>query len=88
MKIDVAHVAKLSRLRIPPEQLNQFEQQMQEIVNMVEDLPQPTVDNLSLRESDAMELRPDEVKPSLHRELLLAGAPKKQAGCVVVPKTL
>lgn len=88
MKIDVEHIAKLSRLTISPQELEQFEAQMRDIVGMVENLPQPTVENLALDESETMTLRPDEVKESYSRELLLRGAPQQQAGCVVVPKTV
>ena len=35
-----------------------------------------------------MELRKDEIRPSLRREVVLQNAPKAVAGCIVVPKTV
>ena len=52
MKIDIAHIAKLSRLHFEPEQIAKFEKDMESIVAMVDHLPDVsdtlTVDPLSL----------------------------------------
>lgn len=34
------------------------------------------------------ELRKDEVKPSMKRDLILANAPETRSGCLLVPKTV
>ena len=39
MKIDIAHIAKLSRLHFEPEQIAKFEKDMESIVAMVDHLP-------------------------------------------------
>ena len=39
MNIDIKHIAKLARLRIEDDQLDKFESEMQNIVGMVEKLP-------------------------------------------------
>ena len=39
MKIDIAHIAKLSRLHIEPEKMDKFEKDMAAIVDMVDRLP-------------------------------------------------
>ena len=39
MKIDIAHIAKLSRLQISPDKLEKFETDMAAIVDMVDRLP-------------------------------------------------
>ena len=39
MKIDIKHIAKLSRLRIEDDKLEKFEKDMESIVNMVDRLP-------------------------------------------------
>lgn len=88
MKIDIKHIAKLARLRIPDNEAAQFESQMQDIVTMVERIPELTDAYSDVDPQHPMELRPDEIKPSYRREELLAGAPEVQAGCVVVPKTV
>ena len=38
--------------------------------------------------SNPMQLRQDEIRPSLKRDQLLQNAPQTQAGCVVVPKVV
>ena len=42
---------------------------------------------LPVDRANRMELRKDEIKPSLRRDVILANAPETAAGCVVVPKT-
>ncbi|MEG1686310.1 MAG: Asp-tRNA(Asn)/Glu-tRNA(Gln) amidotransferase subunit GatC [Angelakisella sp.] len=87
MQIDIKHIATLSRLKLEEEQVEKFQRQMQDIVNMVELLP--ALDGeLSVDPNNRMELRPDEIRPSLRREVVLAGAPEVAAGCVAVPQTM
>lgn len=89
MSIDVQHLAKLARLRIEDEQLPKFEKDMESIVAMVEQLPEVSGDASGLDPEHPMKLRPDvEGTDKLTRNELLANAPKMQAGCVVVPKTV
>lgn len=88
MKIDIKHIAKLSRLRIEDDKLEKFEKDMESIVNMVDRLPD--VDGtLDLNPKDTMTLREDKaVTDKFKREELLKNAPEVQAGCLVVPKTV
>lgn len=89
MSIDVKHLAKLARLRIEDEKLEKFERDMESIVAMVEQLPQLDGDASGLDPEHPMKLREDiESTEKLTRKELLANAPKMQAGCVVVPKTV
>ena len=87
MQIDIAHLAKLSRLRIEREEMPHFEKDMQAIVAMVENLPE-TNGELGVDTEHPMELRRDEARPSIPREDVLKNAPKTQAGCIVVPKVI
>ena len=86
--IDIARLAKLSRLRIAPEDMPRFEAAMRDIVNMVEHLPDFEDTSLPLDAADAMELREDEVRPSMPRAEVLKNAPQVEAGCVVVPRVV
>lgn len=89
MSIDVQHLAKLARLRIEDDQLAKFEKDMESIVSMVEQLPEVSGDASGLDPKHPMKLREDvESVDKLPRSELLANAPKMQAGCVVVPKTV
>ncbi|MCH5206395.1 MAG: Asp-tRNA(Asn)/Glu-tRNA(Gln) amidotransferase subunit GatC [Oscillospiraceae bacterium] len=89
MAIDVKHLAKLARLRIEDEKLARFEKDMESIVSMVEQLPELTGDASGLDPEHPMKLREDiPGTDKLSRAELLSNAPKTQAGCVVVPKTV
>ena len=88
MNIDIKHIAKLSRLRIEDSELEKFEKEMQNIVDMVEKLPDID-DELVLDSANPMRLREDvAVTDKFTRNELLKNAPQVQAGCLVVPKTV
>jgi len=56
MNIDIKHIAKLARLRVEDEQLDKFESEMQNIVGMVEKLPD-IQDEMTLDPDNPMILR-------------------------------
>ena len=88
MKIDIAHIAKLSRLHIEPEKMDKFEKDMAGRVEMVGGLPQLHCE-LTLDAEHPMKLREDvAVEHKFRREEMLANAPVVQSGCLVVPKTV
>ena len=88
MNIDIKHIAKLSRLHIEEEKLEKFEKDMQNIVDMVEKLPQLS-DELVLDEANPMKLREDKAETGkFTRDELFSNAPQVKAGCLVVPKTV
>lgn len=88
MNIDIKHIAKLARLKIEDDQFEKFESEMQNIVNMVENLPDID-DELVLDEKNPMILRKDKaVTDKYTRQELMANAPQVKAGCLVVPKTV
>lgn len=88
MNIDIRHIAKLSRLSIEEDKLPKFQREMENIVAMVEKLPAVENQTLAVDPADRMELRKDEIRPSLRREVVLQNAPQTAAGCIVVPKTV
>ena len=88
MNIDLRHLAKLSRLSIGEDQVERFQREMENIVAMVEKLPAVENQTLGVDPADGMELRRDEIRPSLRREVVLQNAPQSAAGCIVVPKTV
>lgn len=88
MEIDIKHIAKLARLRIEDDQIDKFKNEMQNIVEMVEKLPDID-DELVLDTANPMKLREDKaVTNKFTRDELMKNAPKVQAGCLVVPKTV
>lgn len=88
MNIDIKHIAKLARLRIEYDQLDKFESEMQNIVGMVEKLPD-IQDEMTLDPDNPMILRKDvAVQDKFTRQELMQNAPQVKAGCLVVPKTV
>ena len=88
MNIDIKHIAKLARLRIEDDQLDKFESEMENIVGMVEKLPD-IQDEMTLDPDNPMILRKDvAVQDRFTRQELMQNAPQVKAGCLVVPKTV
>ena len=88
MNIDIKHIAKLARLRIEDDQLDKFESEMENIVGMVEKLPD-IQDQMTLDPDNPMILRKDvAVQDKFTRQELMQNAPQVKAGCLVVPKTV
>lgn len=88
MNIDIKHIAKLARLRIEDDQLDKFESEMQNIVGMVEKLPD-IQDEMTLDPDNPMILRKDvAVQDKFTRQELMQNAPQVKVGCLVVPKTV
>ncbi|MDR3643701.1 MAG: Asp-tRNA(Asn)/Glu-tRNA(Gln) amidotransferase subunit GatC [Clostridia bacterium] len=83
---DIRRLAKLSRLRLDDGEAEKFSADMENIVTMVENLPEFDSTALPLNADDAMVLREDKTAPSMERDRLLQNAPQIEAGCVVVPK--
>lgn len=88
MNIDIKHIAKLARLRIEDDQLDKFESEMENIVGMVEKLPDIQYE-MTLDPDNPMILRKDvAVQDKFTRQELMQNAPQVKAGCLVVPKTV
>ncbi len=88
---DVETVALLSRLEMTPEELESYAVQLNAILEYADILNkldtkgvEPTAHVLPLKNV----MRPDEVKPSLPRELALANAPEAEDGYFKVPKIM
>lgn len=88
---ETAHVAKLARIALTDEELERFAEQLTTVLEHAaavsaldtEGVP-PTAHPLPLRNV----LRPDEVRPCLDREEVLAQAPAAESGRFRVPRIL
>lgn len=86
---DVAHVALLSRLEIPEDQVEKVTGQLNAILEYAEMLNKVNTDGVEptahvIPLSNVM--REDEVEVSLDRDLALANAPEQDNGYFKVPK--
>lgn len=88
---DVAHVARLARLRLTDDELDQFTGQLAAVLAHAADVEaldvtgiEPTAHPLRLRNV----MRADIVRPSIDRAEVLASAPSVEAGQFRVPSIL
>jgi aspartyl-tRNA(Asn)/glutamyl-tRNA(Gln) amidotransferase subunit C len=88
---DVAHVAQLARLRLTDEELDLFTEQLAAVLEHAQDVEaldvhdvEPTAHPLPL----VNVTRPDEVRPCLDRDEVLAAAPAVEDGQFKVPMIL
>jgi aspartyl-tRNA(Asn)/glutamyl-tRNA(Gln) amidotransferase subunit C len=91
IEIDIAKVARLARIGLTAEELVQYEQQLQVILEhaaRVQALPTdgvaPTAHPLPMVNA----FRPDEVEPTLDREEVLSQAPDREGPYFRVPPFL
>lgn len=88
---DVRHVARLSRLTLDDAALEQMRKELSKILEHVASLDsldvsqvEPTYHAVPMNAP----LRADIVRDSLHREEVLAAAPRSEAGGFAVPKMM
>ena len=88
---DVAHLARLSRLAVTDEELDRFAGQLDQVLAAVARVGEAAVADVPPM-SHAVPLtnvlRADEVRPSLPRDAVLAGAPAAEEGRFRVPRIL
>jgi aspartyl-tRNA(Asn)/glutamyl-tRNA(Gln) amidotransferase subunit C len=88
---EVAHLARLSRLSLSDEELDQFAPQLDEILSWVARVGEATsvdIPPTTSSESRVNVFRPDVARPSLDRDEVLAQAPAAEDGRFRVPRIL
>ena len=93
-KIDpdqVRRIARLARINLTPDELDQFSNQLSDILNYVDQLSELNTENVEptthpLKISNVF--RQDQIGQSLSNEQALANAPRKHADFFAVPKVL
>ena len=90
-KEELYHIAKLSKLEISEEKVDELTQKISDIVNFANTLEcvnidgvKPTAHILDIKNV----LRKDEEEKSFDREEILQNAPQVQGGCISVPKVV
>jgi aspartyl-tRNA(Asn)/glutamyl-tRNA(Gln) amidotransferase subunit C len=89
--IDIAHVARLSRLALDSEELEQYRRQLGVILDhaaKVQSLDTSGVSPTAHPLGFVNAYRPDRVEPSLDRAEVMAQAPESRNGYFVVPPAL
>ena len=88
---EVAHLARLSRLALTDEELDQYAQQLDSILAHVAQVSEVAADDVRGTAHPAElanVLRPDEVVPGLTTEQALSGAPAVEQDRFAVPQIL
>lgn len=89
--IDIAKVARLARIALTSEELEQYGRQLGDILDhaeRVQALPTDGVEPTSHPLPMVNAFRPDEVAECLDRDEVLAGAPETENGYFRVPRIL
>jgi aspartyl-tRNA(Asn)/glutamyl-tRNA(Gln) amidotransferase subunit C len=84
----VLHVARLARLRLSEEEVAQMATELSSILDHIERINELDLDGVPPTThvvEVANALRPDEPRPSLPRDVILAAAPATQDGGFLVP---
>jgi aspartyl-tRNA(Asn)/glutamyl-tRNA(Gln) amidotransferase subunit C len=88
---EVEHIAELAKLGLTEEEVEQFSQQLSAILEYAQMLQEldteaipPTAQVITLQNV----MRPDQVRPSFHRESILANAPAVEKDCFKVHAVL
>lgn len=88
-KIDVEYVARLARIRLSDDEVRTFQGQLDDILDYVRQIGKLDLSGIeptSHARPVHNVLRPDEVRPSLPRDLLLDNAPASADGQFQVPR--
>ena len=88
---DIEYVARLAKLKLSDEEKTRLVSQMGDIVEFANNINKLNTDGVEptnhiLKVQNVF--REDEVKESYSRDEILKNAPKKEAGCLVVPSVV
>jgi len=86
----VAHIARLARLTLTPEDLDRYTQELAQIVAYFDRLAAVDTDGVEIRSGAGAGavLREDKVCPSLSVEDVLRNAPEKKDTFLIVPRVI
>jgi aspartyl-tRNA(Asn)/glutamyl-tRNA(Gln) amidotransferase subunit C len=90
-EIDVAHVARLARLKLTEEETKTFQEQLRRVLEYAEKLREPDTSQVETAAHAAPifdVLREDEVRPWFPSEEALRNAPRQANDLFVVPKVV
>lgn len=88
MKFDIARMADLARIGLSPEEMQQFEKEINSMLEMLGDLPKTDERYTNVNPDNPIYLREDVVTEHVSRDVILENAAAVKNGYVVVPKTV
>jgi aspartyl-tRNA(Asn)/glutamyl-tRNA(Gln) amidotransferase subunit C len=90
-RIDVRHVARLARLALTDDEVERYGEQLAALLQHVDQLKELDTDAVAATAqviASRNVMRDDALRPSLDRDVVLAGAPQPQHGFFRVPKII
>ncbi len=87
----IKKIAKLSRIKLKPEEISHYQRELSSIMNFVEQLQEVNTDNVPIMTSvvsSKLPLREDKVTDGGYAREIVANAPKSDFECFVVPKVV
>ena len=84
----VAHIARLARLTLTPEELNRYTQELTQIVAYFDRLAAVDTTGIEIRSGAGAVLREDKIRPSLSVEDVLRNAPETKDTFLIVPRVI
>ncbi len=90
-EINIAHIAKLSRLNLTPEEAAQYEKQLAGIIGYIDQISSHPLEDVE-PSAHAMPvfdvLRADEPRPGLSQEAALSNAPRQAMAQFQIPRVI
>ena len=90
-RTDVGKIAKLARLQVDENEIDNYAQTLSRILDLVEQMNSVDTDNvqpMSHPRDATLRLRPDEITETNHRDAFQAIAPATENGLYLVPKVI
>jgi aspartyl-tRNA(Asn)/glutamyl-tRNA(Gln) amidotransferase subunit C len=90
-RIDVRHVARLARLALTDDEVVRYGNQLEDLLQHVDQLKELDTDAVAATAQVIAArnvMRDDTLRPTLDRDVVLAGAPQPQHGFFRVPKII
>lgn len=87
--IDVAHIARLSRIQITPEETAAFQGQLESIIGYINKLKEVNIDGIQQEQDLPLgPMREDVSRPGMGQEAAIQNAPEAAQGQIKVPKVV
>lgn len=90
-KEEIMHVAKLARLKIKEDEINEYAKNLQDILNFAQIINKVNTDNVeeSIGTVNNFNVfRKDEIKEFGDRDILLENAPEQEEGMFRIPRVI
>ena len=87
--IDVARIAELSRIAVTPDEITEYQSQLEGILSYIDKLKEVDVEGITPENDLPLgPLRADIARPGIGQDAVIANAPESAEGQIRVPKVV